>query len=132
MEKPKSDIMEYLTNTVHDIIKDGISDSQVRCVESSLSSRERQICDLIDQIKVAELEVETAERKLASKQELLQSLTSKLESQSSSSDQSQVLLSATPETSVVRRWRVMGIKLRAGHTANFRRERISFTQVPTI
>ena len=138
MEKPKSDIMEYLTNTVHDIIKDGISDSQVRCVESSLSSRERQICDLIDQIKVAELEVETAEKKLASKQELLQSLTSKLESQSSSSeqsimgkrtslgrpqiesqlssssDQSQVLPPETSETSVVRRWRVAGIKLRVG------------------
>ena len=43
MEKPKSDIMEYLTNTVHDIIKDGISDSHIRCVESPLSSREKQI-----------------------------------------------------------------------------------------
>ena len=48
MEKPKSDIMEYLTNTVHDIIKDGISDSHIRCVESPLSSREKQIREVLN------------------------------------------------------------------------------------
>ena len=110
--------MDFVTNTVKEIIRDGICDSQVRCVESSPSStdhhdleeREKKIADLIAQIKAAKLEVETAERKLETKQELLQSLRTKLESQSSSappgSDQSRA--------SVVRRWRVAGIKLRAG------------------
>ena len=44
--------MEYLTNTVHDIIKDGISDSHIRCVESPLSSREKQIREVLNWKKV--------------------------------------------------------------------------------